>query len=620
MAVTDDKAVPRHGPVLTGAFLLGLLLVFVGQRIVGEAGLTRTLLDGFGAALAAGALVMRILSRGRAPESAAKVETLVSALYAAGLAGLGLYALSTPSGLELLGLGEGDAAETVAAVLSVLWVAVLAVTVPPILFIELSFAGMPVAGAVELRRIHLSAVAGATLGLAATYLFAANYAASEYEVRRDLSYFRVTDASESTLRMVERLDEPVEVVLFYPEANEVLEQLEPYFDRVAAASDRITVRVTDQVLAPALAREHQIRGNGHVLLLRGEQGEAFEVGTEFERARRRLRTLDGTFQRVFLSVTRPPRVLYTTVGHGERTTTPSDQPTGEGIGDMDTVVRQVGMQRKNLGLAQGLASAVPEDATVVVVPGPTEDFLPEEAASLQRYAENGGRLLLLLEPNEEAGLGPVLDTLGLRLEPGTLAHEGSYVLRTHTNADRYFIYSNRYSSHPSVTTVTRNAKRVATIFFGAGHLSEVREKGRRVNVTIRALTGTWADLNGNHELDEGQESRMSYSLAAAVTIPEEGGRPEGRDVVVADVDVFTDQVLLRSPGNLYFLADVLRWLVGDEELAGEVENEEDVPIEHTRDQDVVWFYGTVFVVPAAVVALGIVLSVRRRRRSAGRSS
>jgi hypothetical protein len=621
--------VPRHGPVLTGAFLVGLLLVFIGQRIIGESGLTRTLLDGVGAALCVGALIVRLINRGRimelvkkaaeaeraAARSVAQVELATSVLYGLGLLALGLYGLATPAGLDVLGIRETPLGEEFGAILGGFWMALLACSLLPLLFIELSYAGMPAAGAVELRRIHLSGAAGLTLGFALTYLMALNYAATEYEVRRDLSYFRVTAPSESSIGLVKRLDQDVEVVLFYPETNEVLDQLRPYFDELATHSKHLKVSVRDHVLAPALAKEHRVRGNGHVLILRGEQGKTFPVGTELESARRKLRTLDGTFQENFTAVTQPERFFYTTMGHGERTDRSSDQPEGAGINSLATFVRQLGMRHRNLGLSQGLASQVPEDASVVAVVGPTTELLPEEVASLRRWVEAGGRLLLLLETNTSAGLDPVLETLGLRLEPGVLAHEEHYRLLTDTSADRASIVSNRYSSHPSVTTCSRGANHgIATVFFNAGHISERRGSKARVNVILRSMPGTWADRDGDLTYDEGQEDRMTYSIGAAVTLPVEGAEEgEARAIVLADADVFSDRVL-RNEGNLWLAADTIRWLIGEESVIGAATSEEDEVIEHSRNQDALWFWATVFLVPIAVLGFGLFFTLSRRRR------
>ena len=53
----------------------------------------------------------------------------------------------------------------------------------------------------------------------------------------------------------------------------------------------------------------------------------------------------------------------------------------------------------------------------------------------------------------------------------------------------------------------------------------------------------------------------------------------------------------------------------NEELNAEVSSEEDVPIEHTSEQDKIWFYATTFLVPAPIVGLGLWVSRRRRRKA-----
>jgi hypothetical protein len=44
-------------------------------------------------------------------------------------------------------------------------------------------------------------------------------------------------------------------------------------------------------------------------------------------------------------------------------------------------------------------------------------------------------------------------------------------------------------------------------------------------------------------------------------------------------------------------------------------SEEDVPIRHSRDEDALWFYGTVFAAPVLVLVFG--LWYVRRKRSRG---
>ena len=82
---------------------------------------------------------------------------------------------------------------------------------------------------------------------------------------------------------------------------------------------------------------------------------------------------------------------------------------------------------------------------------------------------------------------------------------------------------------------------------------------------------------------------------------------------MGDSDVMTDAGP-RAYGNPYLLMDTVLWLLGEEELAGVLSNEEDVPVQHSRQQDVVWFYSAVFLAPALVLGAGFLVTRRRRRR------
>jgi hypothetical protein len=61
--------------------------------------------------------------------------------------------------------------------------------------------------------------------------------------------------------------------------------------------------------------------------------------------------------------------------------------------------------------------------------------------------------------------------------------------------------------------------------------------------------------------------------------------------------------------------DSLAWLIGNEELNAEVSSEEDIPIEHSRAQDKLWFYASTFAVPLPLLALSAWVARRRRRPS-----
>jgi ABC-type long-subunit fatty acid transport system fused permease/ATPase subunit len=78
----------------------------------------------------------------------------------------------------------------------------------------------------------------------------------------------------------------------------------------------------------------------------------------------------------------------------------------------------------------------------------------------------------------------------------------------------------------------------------------------------------------------------------------------------------TDKVSSNN-GNVMVFADSLGWLIGNEDLNAEVSSEEDVPIEHSRQQDKVWFYATTFAVPLPLLIVAAWIARRRRRPAEG---
>jgi len=453
---------------------------------------------------------------------------------------------------------------------------------------------MPIVESVELRRVRTAAHAGLTLGLSVVFLFSINYVALSRNITKDVSYFKTTEPSDGTRALVSKLDKPVRVILFYQRANDVLTQVAPYFETLAAGSDMLSFEVKDVALVPDIAKKHRIRGNGNLLLIKGEKdeekGESLKIGTELTAARRTLRKLDGEFQQVFRKLVMPSRSLHLTVGHGERNAKSSDVPSADGTAIMKQILKRLNLKTEDLGPAQGLGSAVPDDVSAVAILGPQQKFLPEEAAALLDYVRKGGRLMLMIDPDVEVGLEPLLTGLGVEVEPGTLASEKHHMRRTFGPADRGVVYSNSYTSHPTVTTVSRHSREVATVFVNGASLKRAVVTGMepkpKVTFPLRSASDFWRDLDGNFMHDQG-EPKKSVNMVAAVTLSA-GKESEGRAVIIGDGDFITDK-LAGNNGNMLLFVDSLAWLIGNEELSGEVASEEDISLEHSRDEDRIYF-------------------------------
>ncbi len=220
------------------------------------------------------------------------------------------------------------------------------------------------------------------------------------------------------------------------------------------------------------------------------------------------------------------------------------------------------------------------------------------------------------KPAPKAGggdpLGDLLADLGLSLGEGVLAAEGGYVPLYHAKLDRANLVTDRFSIHPSTTVMAEYAGRLLLFTPTSGFLERRDAPTRKVVFTVRSLPIAWADLDGDFELDtDAGEAKRERPIVAAVE-PSAAGATPFRAVVAADASFLSD-LALGNLGNQQFIHDTINWLIGAEALSGRTESEEDVKIEHTKEDQAKWFYATVLGVPVLVLAGGG-LHVRRRRK------
>lgn len=604
----------RFAPVL---WLLSSALVLAGGRFAGP-GVLRGLLLGVGTGLAV-LVVASCAGEFAASDSGSPLRLAARrAVCLYGLAAVGLLlGLLTIWGVILQPAFDDDSAVSWRAIGTVAWLLAWWLgTVAAVGADWTRFRG----GDLEPRRVRAATAAALSLALAVAWVFAVNYTAGERDRLWEWSAQSRARASEATLELVGSLRAPVEVVAFFPPANRVLRRIEPFLDEVAAAGP-VEVAVLDQALEPTRAAELGARENGVLVLLRGGDQRRIELDVDYERAKRSLGSLDREFQEALLEIGRERRTLYVTAGHGERGEYAND--AGEpGLGNAYGILRALNVGTRNLPVAD-LIQDLPPDAGVVAALGPTRRFLPEEVDSLRRFWTRGGSVLLLLEPGVDHGLEPLLEEMAVRRLEGTVANDRYHLRRDGGASDRRLVLTNRFGSHATTSDLSRAASRIGLVLEGAAGLEGVAGGPARSTVLVRPMTGSWLELDGDFERDRDAEPDAIEALAMASTLPVEsaGEGGESRAVVIGDVDALNDDyVYVTGPGamsaNAKLLLDAYVWLAREDEAAvASVPGEDDPVLQRTRGESIRWFLGTVFGVPALVLATG--LGYVRRRRSGG---
>jgi hypothetical protein len=431
--------------------------------------------------------------------------------------------------------------------------------------------------------------------------------------------------------------DPIKVLLFFQQSNDVKTQVAGYFDALARATGKLGVEIHDRLADAELAGKYKVTKDGTVVLVRGtpdkEKTQVIDIETDPARMRSstsKLRNLDREVNTALLKLMRDKRKAYLLTGHGELSdpeSIPADMKSARVAERPVTLFKPrltaLNYEIKGLGLID-LAKDVPDDATVVIAFAPSIPLQPVELDTLARYLDRGGRLMLILDPTGANDLGPLADKLGVRMLPGHLSDDQLFLRRRGTLADRRNTATNQFSAHASTTALSRTSTDHGIPLIDSGALEELPPKGKpadapKKTITIRSMDTSFLDLNNNFTFDAASEKKQRWNIAAAFEGPKLGDKDGFRALVFADAGLFIDifgrnqlgqpiAVLASDP----LLDDSIRWLGGEEVFSGEVVSEDDKPMQHTKNEDVAWFVLTIVGVPILVLAVGIIATRRRR--------
>lgn len=501
---------------------------------------------------------------------------------------------------------------------------------------ELSIFGSDLTKHAEPKRVALSGGNWLTIGMVLVSLVCFNYYSNLKDKSYDWSYFKTTKPSESTIKMISHLDKEMDIAIFYPDSNEVSEFVAEYFNILKEYSNRIKIYNFDKELSPSKAEQYRVSKNGQIIIRYGERRRRIDIGLKLNRARAKLKKLDGEFQKEFMSLTAGKKVAYFTRGHGEMSwlSKKSKVSPFRTMKTAESVFRTQNISLRTFGGVDGSLAKVPDDATMVVIAGPTKPFLQEEIDVLDKYLKRGGKLLVYLDNDvvkkdivdikseERDPLLKMLESIGVRYVSTRLANDKRYVSATRTSVDRWFLYTNIFSSHDSVASMSKHDDRIQVLTYQSGYfvLTESKDDWKNYE-TIKSLSSSFNDDNRNFKLDKDGEKRFSYiigtSSVLSVDVPEKNTSKVKVVKKLAKVVAFSDasamsDFIMRSTGNQLHLFDSIKWLTGETKYSGSLSSEEDVKIRYSREKDIYVFYGSVFFVPVFVLCMGFVFTRKRK--------
>jgi len=465
------------------------------------------------------------------------------------------------------------------------------------------------------RTARYGAGAAVMVLLALGIVVAANAISVRHNTRWDLTENKRNSVSPQTIQVLRTLKSPVSAIAFYRSdtpgkktAEDLLAQYKTY------SGGRFEWRLEDTDKAPALARQYGVESYGTVVL---EGGPAGQLRTE--------KVLDADEEKLtngIVKVTRAgKRVVYIVKGHGEREIGATDRG---GFSQAKEQMEKANYEVKELFLARD--PKIPDDAAIVMIPGPKTDLFPQELAAIDAYVSRAGKVFFMAVPFQATPTTKYLSKYGITVDDDVVIELNP--IGQVFGVGPLVPVVGQYDPHP----ITKDMGGVMTLFPLTRSVEPAKALPKGVQASPLAQTSrqSWGETDknvfqtGKATPDPGEKTGPLPVAVVATVDAEPPAKAEGggeapkkaakaRIVVVGTADFASNQ-FLGAQGNRDFFLNVVSWLAEEEDLISiRAKDPKQNPVVLTSAQSrLVWGLPLVGL-PGAVLICGLVVIAQRRR-------
>jgi ABC-type uncharacterized transport system involved in gliding motility auxiliary subunit len=302
--------------------------------------------------------------------------------------------------------------------------------------------------------------------------------------------------------------------------------------------------------------------------------------------------------------------IYFLTGHGERS------PVGTDNTSLSKVAQALEAKGYLVSQLNLLADRkIPEDAKVIVVAGPTRSLSPDEISLLDQFLQTNGSLIVMEEPLPVTQIGDQPDLLADYLNQTWGIDSGKDIIVDQTSNQPFVAFTGSYANH----AVTQKMQGLGSYFPTA---RSIRIAGERPGFTQTELAFTselaWAETDLAAVTGQGEIGPSEGELVGRVptsVVVENASSNQNRLVVFGDVD-FASDAHFDSYGNSDLIVNTIDWAAEQENLINLTPK---TPIQRVllppqRYTMGLLLFGSVFMLPGLVLAAGITVWLRRRKR------
>jgi ABC-type uncharacterized transport system involved in gliding motility auxiliary subunit len=455
-------------------------------------------------------------------------------------------------------------------------------------------------GWVQARQTKFAAYATVYILVILAVLVVANFLANRYNKSYDATANKRYTLSDQTKKVVGDLKQDVSI-RYFDDADK-MQPAKDLLDRYQMLSSKLHITYVDLLKDPTAARAANVSRKGEAVI---------EVGARREDAK----TFDeeGVTGALIRALKGGEREVCVMTGHGEHGLQDSQE---EGFAGFQKVVERDNYKVQSVNLL--VKAEIPADCTVLVIAGPTGDYIQPEVDAIKKYVEGGGRAFFMLDPplklgrrqvSDNQALSDLLVSWGVTADKNLLLDESAASQLLAGSAAAPVVL--QYDSHPIVNDMNN----ISTEF----PLSRGLETKNTDKTTISKLFSTSADsfattnlASAEIRIDPKKDKRGPFTIAAAGTYTTGKPGSEGRFVVIGNSAWASNQALGFS-GNRNLLLNSINWLSSDEDLISiRPVPPDDRRINLTRAQFRLVQTTSQFFLPLIVIIGGVMVWLKRR--------
>ncbi len=430
-----------------------------------------------------------------------------------------------------------------------------------------------------------------------------NLIAFRFNFSFDLTNNKLYSLSEQSLQAIEELNRQPNDLNIYgffsgdTNRNAIIDLIQEFQRR----SGKIIYKTIDPYKNQAEAMQFQIRELGTLVFRLGDKDLKvlpWEVFREDPNGNETFIGEQAITRTIYKLIDADTKYIQILIGHGEKTYQTARE-----------YIRSAGYKVGYLELMKD--EKIPDNCSQLIIAGPKSDLTRAEINMIEKYLEQGGRVMIFLDfPPTKAQLSNLVRLIN----QWGIDTEDSVVLDMEKrSAFDYTMIIPNYLEHE----ITRNLNETFTnlTFPFNRSLSKIKNYSgpAKVEVILESSRKSWGETDRG-----GKVKQDSYETAGPIPLGIVASRTfngkEGRIVVIANSNFLDDQFVTEA-GNLNFFYNITNWLLGQPEritIAPKQFQITKVVLSPLHTNLIRWF--VLLVLPAAILILGGFIWLRRRSR------